>query len=86
MNDMFKLWYLAESDLVRAGNRYRLSNTGQGLNRVQPAPATYRAIAEIVHRAQGEAGFWVGSSVIHMGDHNVPNSFSRCLGWFFFLQ
>mmetsp|Transcript_4564 Transcript_4564/g.13951 ORF Transcript_4564/g.13951 Transcript_4564/m.13951 type:complete len:661 (-) Transcript_4564:37-2019(-) len=75
MNDMFKLWYLAESDLLRAGNRYRLSNTGQGLNRVQPAPATYRAIAEIVNRAQGEAGFWVGSSVIHMGDHNVPNSF-----------
>ena len=32
---MFKMWYLAESDLLRANNRYTLSNTGQGLNRVQ---------------------------------------------------
>ena len=32
---MFKMWYLAESDLLRPNNRYTLSNTGQGLNRVQ---------------------------------------------------
>ena len=28
----------------------------------------------ILHRAQQRVGYWVGSSVIHLGDHNVPNS------------
>lgn len=34
-NDMFKLWYLAETDMLRQGTSYRLCDTGQGLNRVQ---------------------------------------------------
>lgn len=34
-NDMFKLWYLAETDMLRQGTQYRLCDTGQGLNRVQ---------------------------------------------------
>lgn len=34
-NDMFKLWYLAETDMLRQGASYRLCDTGQGLNRVQ---------------------------------------------------
>lgn len=53
---------------------YRLRDTGQGLNRVQPAPKTSRAMHAILHRAQQSIGSWVGSSVIHMGDHNVPNA------------
>ncbi len=28
----------------------------------------------ILNRAQKSLGGWVGSSVIHMGDHNVPNA------------
>ena len=29
---------------------------------------------DILRRAQSMTGYWVGSSVIHLGDHNVPNS------------
>ena len=73
-NDMFKLWYLAESDLLREGSYYQLTNTGQGLNRVQGAPATGKAIHGVLARCQKKLGSWVGSSVVHLGDHNVPNA------------
>ena len=72
---MFKLWYLAEQDLLSTDYTYRLRDTGQGLNRVQAAPKTSRFMHEILHKAQTNIGSWVGSSVIHMGDHNVPNAF-----------
>lgn len=72
--DMFHLWYLAEQDLLSDVLSYRLRNTGQGLNRVQPAPKTTRLMNIILHKAQQSLGSWVGSSVIHMGDHNVPNA------------
>jgi hypothetical protein len=36
-DDMFQLWCLAEQDLLCEKNPYRLTNTGQGLNRVQQA-------------------------------------------------
>lgn len=71
---MFKLWYLAESDLLREGTRYQLTNTGQGLNRVQSAPSTGKAIHDVLARCQSRLGHWVGSSVVHLGDHNVPNA------------
>jgi hypothetical protein len=73
-HDMFKLWYLAESDLLREGSPYRLTDTGQGLNRVQQAPAVSRAIHALLSRCQARLGAWVGSSVVHLGDHNVPNA------------
>jgi len=72
---MFRLWHLAEQDLLSISIRYRLQNTGQGLNRVQSAPKTLRMMHGILGKAQKSVGSWVGSSVIHMGDHNVPNSF-----------
>lgn len=71
---MFHLWSLAEQDLLSENVPYRLRDTGQGLNRVQAAPKTARMMQVILNRAQRSVGSWVGSSVIHMGDHNVPNS------------
>jgi len=74
-NDTFKLWYLAESDLLCERNRYGLTNTGQGLNRVQQAPRVGKAMYDILATCQRKLGGWVGSSVVHLGDHNVPNGY-----------
>ncbi|OCH95931.1 hypothetical protein OBBRIDRAFT_787776 [Obba rivulosa] len=74
LHDMFHLWSLAEQDLLSENVPYRLRDTGQGLNRVQAAPKTSRMMHAILNRAQRSIGSWVGSSVIHMGDHNVPNA------------
>ena len=74
VEDMFRLWYLSELDLVSDGQPYELRNTGQGLQRVQPSPRIYRAMHEILARAKITLGGWVGSSVIHLGDNNVPNA------------
>jgi hypothetical protein len=37
---MFKLWYLAESDLLREGSYYSLTNTGQGRGVIQNKHST----------------------------------------------
>ncbi|TFK43820.1 hypothetical protein BDQ12DRAFT_196450 [Crucibulum laeve] len=74
LHDMFYLWSLAEQDLLAEKVPYRLRDTGQGLNRVQAAPKTSRMMHNILHKAQKSVGTWIGSSVIHMGDHNVPNA------------
>ncbi|KAG8789786.1 hypothetical protein FRC12_013251 [Ceratobasidium sp. 428] len=71
---MLRLWHLAESDLLAPHGTYRLHDTGQGLNRVQHAPKTSREMHAILGRAQRDIGSWVGSSVIHMGDRDVPNA------------
>lgn len=34
----------------------------------------YVSLQEILYHAQHEVKSWVGSSVIHLGDHNVPNA------------
>ena len=67
LHEMFHLWCLAEDDLLSPTMSYRLRDTGQGLNRVQPAPKTSRMMHAILHKAQQSIGSWVGSSVIHMG-------------------
>ena len=71
-HDMFKLWYLAEQDLL--SSHYTLADTGQGLNRIQRAPHVYKAISKIIGKSQKKLGSWIGSSVVHLGDHNVPNA------------
>lgn len=74
LNDMFKLWTLADEDMLSTTNPYRLSQTGQGLHRVQPCPAVSREMHRTLFKAQKKAGTWIGSSVIHLGDKNVPNA------------
>ena len=73
-NDMFRLWCVAEEDLLREDNGYERRDTGQGLQRVQPAPRTSRAMHQLLHTTQTRLGAWVGSSLIHLGDSNVPNA------------
>lgn len=75
MGDMFRLWCLAEDDLLKRNSYYRLTDTGQGLNRVQAAPKVSSAMHGILNRCMHRlGGGWVGSSVVHLGDHNVPNA------------
>jgi Protein of unknown function (DUF2009) len=67
---------MAEEDLLSETVTYSLQDTGQGMQRVQQSPRTYRAMQQILIRVQAKVKNWVGSSVIHMGDHNVPNALS----------
>ncbi|CAG8460466.1 1245_t:CDS:10 [Paraglomus occultum] len=73
-HEMFKLWTMADHDMLSENNTYRLRDTGQGLNRVQSCFTVSRVMHSILHRAQQKARHWVGSSVIHLGDKNVPNA------------
>lgn len=72
--EMIQLWSLADDDLLSDSAQYRLTETGQGLNRVKPCPKLYRAMYTIVEQAKKRAGFWVGSLYIHLGDSTVPNA------------
>jgi len=73
LDNMFQLWHLAEEDLLDKENPYELSNTGQGLQRVQRCPRVQAAMKRVVEGVQKKVGVWIGSSQIHLGDRNVPN-------------
>eukprot|EP00039_Didymoeca_costata_P030438 m.29540 g.29540 ORF g.29540 m.29540 type:complete len:811 (-) comp8113_c0_seq2:45-2477(-) len=73
-DDMFRLWCLAEEDILDSNNKYVLKDTGQGMQRVQASPRVLSAMRTILHRCQVSLGSWIGSSVIHLGDSNVPNA------------
>jgi len=74
MANMFKLWYFADQDLLSGYGGYHLANTGQGLNRVQSCPNVSREMRRILSKVQKECGPWVGLSVVHLGDRDVPNA------------
>ena len=75
MRHMHRLWVCADDDLLSTTCTYHLYNTGQGLNRVQPCPRVKRVMSNLLHQTQQEAGAsWVGLSVIHLGDRDVPNA------------
>lgn len=69
MQRMLQLWHAAESDMLN--NRYRLMDTGQGLNRMQAAPQVSHYMSEILGQTQREVHrkgqSWVGLSVVHLG-------------------
>lgn len=71
---MFRLWCLAEEDMLSDTQPYELKQTGQGLQRVQQSPRVYRSMHEILAVTKSRLQSWIGSSVIHLGDHNVPNA------------
>ncbi|CAM9519721.1 unnamed protein product [Ectocarpus sp. 12 AP-2014] len=74
MRSMYRLWYFADSDLLSGKASYRLQNTGQGLNRVQQCPSVSQEMRRILRIVQSTCGPWVGLSVVHLGDRDVPNA------------
>jgi len=71
-HDMYRLWLSADADLINSG--YSLVNTGQGLNRLQSAPCVSGLMSKILSRVKSRVGDWVGLSVVHLGDRDVPNA------------
>ncbi|KAJ8606623.1 hypothetical protein CTAYLR_008377 [Chrysophaeum taylorii] len=76
MRNMYLLWHEADADLLSTSHGgYQLWNTGQGLQRVQSCPRVAAEMRRILSRAQRESGQpWVGLSVVHLGDRDVPNA------------
>jgi hypothetical protein len=75
MRNMHRLWICADDDLLSTSTSYNLFNTGQGLNRVQSCPRVAKVMRNLLSDTQQEAGqAWVGLSVIHLGDRDVPNA------------
>jgi len=71
---MYRCWFAADADLLSERCQYRLQNTGQGLNRVQSAPNVSNLMSRILSKVKSEVAGWVGLSVVHLGDRDVPNA------------
>ncbi|CAI5703380.1 unnamed protein product [Peronospora effusa] len=59
-HDMFCLWCLTDEDLLTDVTRYELTDTGQGLHCIQPAPRVSRAMHVILHSTMRSLDSWVG--------------------------
>jgi hypothetical protein len=72
-HEMFRLWICSDADLLGKSS-YRLMDTGQGLQRVQSAPCVSQTMSDILSKVRSRVGSWVGLSVVHLGDRDVPNA------------
>jgi len=72
-HEMFKLWLCSDADLLSSSS-YRLMDTGQGLQRVQGAPSVSSTMSNILSSVRSRVTGWVGLSVVHLGDRDVPNA------------
>ena len=73
MRDLIELWYLSDFDLFD-GSNYRMSDTGQGFQRIKSCPKLYKKMYSILNECQSNFEYWVGIPVIHLGDDAVPNA------------
>lgn len=79
MKNFFSLWFISESDLLNPANKYDYVNTGQGFHRLQASPKLYKIFYNILVQSQEKiekltGKEWIGTKIIHLGDHNVPNA------------
>ena len=73
--NMHRLWVCPDDDLLSTTTSYQLLNTGQELNRVQSCLRVGRVMRSLLSKTQNAAGSnWVGLSMIHLGDRDVPNA------------
>jgi hypothetical protein len=72
MVSMPRLWLFADLDMLV--EHYRFADTGQGFQRIQSCPRVGGEMRRILKQVQESVGSpWVGLSVVHLGDRDVPN-------------
>jgi hypothetical protein len=73
-HEMFRLWEMADKDLLTT-SRYGLVDTGQGYQRMLSCPYVGKVMSQILDTVRRKVdGSWVGLSVVHLGDRDVPNA------------
>jgi len=72
-HEMFRLWICSDADLLGSSS-YKLMDTGQGLQRMQGAPNVGNTMSHVLSVVKARVGSWVGLSVVHLGDRDVPNA------------
>lgn len=83
VHDMFRLWCLGEEDLLSETARYKLTDTGQGKQRVQQSPRTFKAMQVPCPGCCASAIYFVACVIRRLG---VRKSTSRCSFSFFCLD
>ncbi len=72
MYNLTRLWICSDDDMLH--EPYRLSDTGQGYHRMQSCPKVGNEMSRILHKVKSSIKQnWIGLSVVHLGDRDVPN-------------